>query len=164
MSARTAAAKAMISALKTPPAVEALQGTQSRVAAAVQGHVWAGMASTVVIVDRAETAERIDERGDREQRTLLANLLRIARAAKQRREYETHRALMDEIARTRLVIELDGYEDDHRHVMADEAIEANGAMHRANGGVGLLLGQAEAVCDLDVPHPLSLCSIQAEHV
>lgn len=142
--------------------IEALRGHQARVAARVQGHIWSGLSGTERIVARAETAERIDERGDREQQTLLVNLLRIAQAAKLRGEYQTHRSLMDEIARVRLVIELDRHEDDHRHAMADHAIEANGDLHQAGGGIGVLLGQAEAMCDLDAPHPLALCSIRGE--
>lgn len=148
--------KAAISSLKAPP-VEPLRGAQARVAAAVQGHVWSGLIETIDIIDRATTLELIDARGDREMAIHLKALLNLAQGAKQRGEYATHRALMDEIARVRLLIELDQHEDDHWKAMGDGAIDVNGSLHGANGGISVLLGQAEAVCDLDGPHPLAGC-------
>ena len=147
--------KATISRLKAPAP---LQGRHAREVSRSQGLVWHGIVSDREILEAVAVRRRLDERGDALLVSLVDGLGRLAGTLKRERQYEAHSLAADLTAVALLIAELDDAEDTHDDRIEREAGGSLTALGLANAIHGLLLGQTEAACDLDAPHPLALCS------
>lgn len=130
--------------LKVVPILEPITGGRARIVAAIQGNVWAGMGGALSAIEHADMGDAIDARGDVEMRVHVAALIRCAAIAKRKGHYEEHSILVEEIARTGLLIEWDDSEDYHRREGGSDAAGMVAPLRESSRGCSMLLGHAEA--------------------
>lgn len=140
-------------------AVEPLQGSQARVAADVQGHVWGGMADSLDISEVVRAIDLADASGDAIRPLIWRAVVAAAASAKRRRDYETYALLMEAIGLIPRYEEHEAHEDSQRRVIERLARMAHSDLGDANVGLAALLGwqdqpepaDAEALCGIVRP-------------
>lgn len=126
-------------------AIAPLQGKHAYLVADAQGHVWHGLVADGEILQAVMVRRQLDERGDALLKDLLRGIRRAACIAKRERRYELHSLLVDLAEKAARIRELDDAEDTHDVLIRSAAEGSQQSLGKANGTLGVLLGQAEAV-------------------
>lgn len=124
--------------------VEPLHGTQARVTAASQGLVWQGIGGTTAISGHVETADQIDARGDRLMAAHRQQLLRLLAMTRREGARQSEAMVHELIASAAELVQLDDYEDHHRHEIGGHAEGASDSLREASALQSALLGHKEA--------------------